>query len=143
MYNVRNVCRSRESSSSNYIRGHYTIGREIQDDILDSIRKETERCDFLEGFHIHGSLVGGSCGSMSRLCERLSVDYGKTPKLNFVEWPSPSTSNITVEYYNAVLAIHDLQEHASYNVYWQNEKLHEIFYKKLGVYSSNYDNINY
>ena len=34
-------------------------------------------------------------------------------------------------------------DHNSLNIFWHNEKVHEILNNKFGVYSSNYDNINY
>lgn len=75
--------------------------------------------------------------------ERLSVDNFKKDKITFTEWPSVNTSNLVVDCLNAVQTIHCALEHSDLNIYYQNEKLHDIFYKKFGVYSSNYDNINY
>jgi len=142
-YNANNMIEGKESACSNYARGRYTVGKEIAEKTLERCRKEAEKCDYLEAFHIHGSVVGGSAGLMAGLCESLSADYGKKHKLSFVEWPSPNTNNIVVESFNAVNCISNMLDHTSYCVYWQNEKLHEIFYDKFGVYSSNYDNINY
>lgn len=37
----------KEDAANNYIRGHYTIGKNILDSVLDIIRKETEKCEQL------------------------------------------------------------------------------------------------
>ena len=62
LYNVNNFFSGKESSANNYIKGHYTLGREILDPILERIRKETEKCNNLDAFNIHYSLCGGTSG---------------------------------------------------------------------------------
>ena len=68
-----------------YARGNYTIGKEIVDLVLDRIRKLAEECSGLQGFLIFHSF-GGRTGSgfTSLLMERLSMDYGKKSKLEFL-----------------------------------------------------------
>ena len=79
-----------EGAASNYIRAHYTIGRDVQDPCLDQIRRLAEGCDALQGFVCFHSVAGGTgSGLGSHLLERLSVDYGKRPKLGFPLYPSP------------------------------------------------------
>merc|ERR1712244_180406 len=69
---------------NNYARGHYTIGKEIVDLVLDRIRKLSDQCTGLQGFLIFHSFGGGTgSGFTSLLMERLSVDYGKKSKLEF------------------------------------------------------------
>ena len=57
--------------------------------------------------------VGGGTGSGlgSLLLERLSVDYGRKTKLNFVIQPSNAMISSPTEAYNAVLATHYSLEH--------------------------------
>merc|ERR1712098_210569 len=64
--------------------GHYTIGKEIVDLVLDRIRKLADACTGLQGFLLFHSFGGGTgSGFASLLMERLSVDYGKKSKLEF------------------------------------------------------------
>ena len=107
LYNKNCVIQNKESCASNYIRGRYTIGRELSEDLNNRMRIEAEKCDCIDAFHIHGSVVGGSAGLMTLFSQRLSVDFGKKSKLVFTEWPSPNQSNIVVDSYNAVLGIPD------------------------------------
>ena len=80
----------KEDAANNYARGHYTIGKEIVDLVLDKIRKLADLCTGLQGFLIFRSFGGGTgSGFASLLMERLSVDYGKKSKLEFSIYPAP------------------------------------------------------
>ena len=68
----------KEDAANNYARGHYTIGKELIDNVLDRVRKLSDNCSGLQGFLIFHSFGGGTgSGFTSLLMERLSVDYGK------------------------------------------------------------------
>merc|ERR1712154_144087 len=102
---------SREDAANNYARGHYTIGKEIVDLVLDRIRKLSDQCTGLQGFLIFHSFGGGTgSGFTSLLMERLSVDYGKKSKLEFAIYPAPQVSTAVVEPYNSILTTHTTLE---------------------------------
>jgi tubulin alpha len=50
----------KEDAANNYARGHYTIGKEMIDLVLDRIRKMADQCTGLQGFLIFHSF-GGKC----------------------------------------------------------------------------------
>ena len=80
----------KEDAANNYARGHYTVGKEIIDLVLDRLRKLADQCTGLQGFLIFHSFGGGTgSGFTSLLMERLSVDYGKKSKLEFAIYPAP------------------------------------------------------
>ncbi|KFQ74933.1 Tubulin alpha-4A chain, partial [Phaethon lepturus] len=84
---------SSNGAANNYARGHYTIGKEIIDQVLDRIRKLADQCTGLQGFLVFHSFGGGTgSGFTSLLMERLSVDYGKKSKLEFSIYPAPQVS---------------------------------------------------
>lgn len=85
----------KEDAANNYARGHYTVGKEILDLVLEKIRKQSEQCSGLQGFLIFHSFGGGTgSGFTSLLMERLSVDYGKKSKLEFSVYPAPQVCSI-------------------------------------------------
>lgn len=89
------VVSGKEDAANNYARGHYTIGKEIVDLVLDRIRKLADQCTGLQGFLIFHSFGGGTgSGFTSLLMERLSVDYGKKSKLEFAIYPAPLVSQL-------------------------------------------------
>ena len=84
LFHPEQLISGKEDAANNYARGHYTIGKEIVDVVLDRIRKLSDQCTGLQGFLIFHSFGGGTgSGFASLLMERLSVDYGKKSKLEF------------------------------------------------------------
>ena len=90
LFHPEQLVTGKEDAANNYARGHYTIGKEIVDLVLDRIRKLSDQCSGLQGFLIFHSFGGGTgSGFTSLLMERLSVDYGKKSKLEFAVYPAP------------------------------------------------------
>ncbi|KAG1693376.1 Tubulin alpha-1A chain [Phytophthora capsici] len=78
---------------NNYARGHYTIGKEVVDLVLDRICKLADACTGLQSFMVSNAVGGGTgSGLGSLLLERLWVDYGRKNKLGFTVYPSPLLS---------------------------------------------------
>lgn len=68
----------------------FAVGKEIVDLCLDRVRKLADNCTGLQGFMVFNAVGGGTgSGLGSLILERLSVDYGKKPKLGFSIFPSP------------------------------------------------------
>merc|ERR1712017_67410 len=107
LFHPEQLITGKEDAANNYARGHYTIGKEIVDLVLDRIRKLADQCTGLQGFLIFHSFGGGTgSGFASLLMERLSVDYGKKSKLEFAIYPAPQVSTAVVEPYNSILTTH-------------------------------------
>ncbi|CAF1598478.1 unnamed protein product [Didymodactylos carnosus] len=68
LYHPEQLITDKEDAANNYARGHYTVGKQIIDLVLDRLRKLSDQC-------------GTGSGFTSLLMERLSVDYGKKSKL--------------------------------------------------------------
>merc|ERR1711892_1444417 len=104
LFHPEQLINGKEDAANNYARGHYTIGKEIVDLVLDRIRKLADACTGLQGFLLFHSFGGGTgSGFASLLMERLSVDYGKKSKLEFAIYPAPQVATAVVEPYNAML----------------------------------------
>jgi len=133
----------REDAANNFARGHYTVGKDLIDVTLDRIRKLTDDCTGLQGFFIFHSVGGGTgSGFTSLLLERLSTDYGKKSKLDFIVWPSPQLSGAVVEPYNAILATHAMLEHTDCTFFMDNEALYDVCRNNLDVPRPSYTNLN-
>ena len=90
LFHPEHLVTGKEDAANNYARGHYTVGKEIVDLVLDRVRKLADQCTGLQGFLIFHSFGGGTgSGFTSLLMERLSVDYGKKSKLEFCIYPAP------------------------------------------------------
>ncbi|KAH8732833.1 Tubulin/FtsZ, GTPase domain-containing protein [Phaeosphaeriaceae sp. PMI808] len=133
----------KEDAANNYARGHYTIGKEMVDSVIDRIRRVADNCSSLQGFLIFHSFGGGTgSGFGALLLERLSTDYGKKCKLEFAVYPAPRVSTSIVEPYNAVLSTHSTIENADCTFLVDNEAVYDICRRSLDIPRPNYEHLN-
>ena len=143
LYHPEQLISGKEDAANNYARGHYTIGKEIVDLVLDRIRKLADNCTGLQGFLLFNAVGGGTgSGLGALLLERLSVDYGRKSKLSFTIYPSPQVSTAVVEPYNCVLSTHSLLEHTDVSFMVDNEALYDICRRNLDIERPTYTNLN-
>ncbi|VDI11550.1 Hypothetical predicted protein [Mytilus galloprovincialis] len=143
LFHPEQLVTGKEDAANNYARGHYTIGKEIVDLVLDRIRKLADQCTGLQGFLIFHSFGGGTgSGFTSLLMERLSVDYGKKSKLEFAIYPAPQVSTAVVEPYNSILTTHTTLEHSDCAFMVDNEAIYDICRRNLDIERPTYTNLN-
>ncbi|XP_042565874.1 tubulin alpha-8 chain-like isoform X1 [Clupea harengus] len=143
LYHPEQLISGKEDAANNFARGHYTIGKEIVDPVMDRIRKMADQCTGLQGFLIFRSFGGGTgSGFASLLMERLSVDYGKKSKLEFSVYPAPQVSTAVVEPYNTILTTHTTLEHSDCSFMVDNEAIFDICKRNLDIERPSYSNLN-
>ncbi|XP_063863570.1 tubulin alpha-1 chain isoform X2 [Scylla paramamosain] len=143
LFHPEQLITGKEDAANNYARGHYTIGKEIVDVVLDRIRKLADQCTGLQGFLIFHSFGGGTgSGFTSLLMERLSVDYGKKSKLEFAIYPAPQVATAVVEPYNSILTTHTTLEHSDCAFMVDNEAIYDICRRNLDIERPSYTNLN-
>ena len=104
---------------------------------------QADQCTGLQGFLVFHSFGGGTgSGFTSLLMERLSVDFGKKPKLEFAVYPAPRVSTAVVEPYNSVLTTHTTLEHSDCAFMVDNEAIYDICCRNMGVERPMYANLN-
>ncbi|KAF8914166.1 alpha tubulin [Gymnopilus junonius] len=129
LFHPETLITGKEDAANNYARGHYTVGKELIDPVMDKLRRLADNCSGLQGFFVFHSL-------------RLSTDYGKKSKLEFCVYPAPQLSSSVVEPYNSVLTTHTTLEHSDCSFMVDNEAIYDICKKKLGVVSPSFSNLN-
>ncbi|KAK3320520.1 tubulin alpha chain [Podospora appendiculata] len=143
LFHPEHMISGKEDASNNYARGHYTVGKELIDQVLDKVRRVADNCSGLQGFLVFHSFGGGTgSGFGALLMERLSVDYGKKSKLEFCVYPAPQTATSVVEPYNSILTTHTTLEHADCSFMVDNEAIYDICRRNLGLERPNYENLN-
>ncbi|VDL97518.1 unnamed protein product, partial [Schistocephalus solidus] len=143
LFHPEQLISGKEDAANNYARGHYTVGKEMVDLVLDRIRKLADQCTGMQGFIVFHSYGGGSgSGFTSLLMERLSVDYGKKSKFQFSIFPAPQISTAIVEPYNAILCTHTTLEHADCCMAFDNEAVYDICRRNLDIERPTYTNLN-
>ncbi|XP_066953816.1 tubulin alpha chain-like isoform X2 [Macrobrachium rosenbergii] len=143
LFSPNSLHTGKEDAANNYARGHYTVGKEQLEVVLDTVRKQQEACSGLQGFLVFHSFGGGTgSGFGSLLMEHLSLDYGKKSKLCFSIYPAPQVSTAVVEPYNSILFTHTTLEHADVTFMVDNEAIYDLCRKELGIQRPTYTNLN-
>lgn len=143
LFHPQQMVTGREDAANNYARGHYSIGKDVIEPVMDRIRRLAENCGGLQGFLLFHSFGGGTgSGFTSLLMERLTIDYGKKSKLEFSVYPAPQVSTSVVEPYNSVLTTHGTIEHADCSFIVDNEAIYDLCHRNLCVERPSYPNLN-
>jgi tubulin alpha len=143
LFHPEHMITGKEDASNNYARGHYTVGKELIDQVLDKVRRVADNCTGLQGFLVFHSFGGGTgSGFGALLMERLSVDYGKKCKLEFCVYPAPQVATSVVEPYNSILTTHTTLEHSDCSFMVDNEAIYDICRRNLGIERPSYENLN-
>lgn len=95
LYHPEQLIKGKEDAANNYARGHYTVGSEMIEVVMDHLRKQTDNCSGLQGFFVFHSFGGGTgSGFSTLLMQKLSENYGKKCKLEFAVYPAPQVKKI-------------------------------------------------
>jgi len=133
----------KEDAANNFARGHYTIGKEMVDQVNEAVRKLADNSTNVQGFIVNHAVGGGTGSGMGALIlERLAVDYRKKTKIGFEIYPSPQISTAIVDPYNALLSTHWLLDHTEVSIVLDNEAVYGITNNALDLKTPTYDNLN-
>ena len=134
MYHPEQLISGKEDAANNYARGHYTIGKELINTVIDKVRKTAEASSGLQGFLVFHSFGGGTgSGFSSLVLERLAADYGKKSKLGFSIYPAPQVSTAIVEPYNSILYTHTTLENIDCVFLVDNQAIYDICTNNLDI----------
>ncbi|KAI3861383.1 hypothetical protein MKW98_000335 [Papaver atlanticum] len=143
IYRPDNFVFGQSSAGNNWAKGHYTEGAELNDSVLDVVRKEAENCVCLQGFQVCHSLGGGTGSGMGTLLiSKMREEYPNRMMLTFSVFPSPKVLNTVVEPYNATLSVHQLVENADEWMVLDNEALYDICFRTLKLSTPSFGDLN-
>ncbi|KAL9642418.1 hypothetical protein ABK040_014261 [Willaertia magna] len=138
-----NFISAESGAGNNWATGHYTLGAEIADSVMDIIRKEVEQTECLQGFQITHSIGGGTgSGFGTLLIAKLKEEFPDKMLTTFSVFPSPKTSDVVTEAYNAVLSINQLIENSEQVFCLDNEALIDICTKTLKLSNPSFNDMN-
>jgi len=143
MFHPEFLLNGKEDAANNFARGHYTVGKEILDQVNDRLRKLVDNSQNVQGFIVNHAVGGGTGSGLGALIlERIAVDYRKKSKLGFEVYPAPNLSTCIVEPYNAMLSTHWLLDHTEVSVLLDNEAIYGICQKQLDIKRPSYSELN-
>ena len=127
MINPRNlhVSEQRNGAGNNWLNG-YSYGSQYEDDLLNLIDRECDKCDNLNNLQLFHSVAGGTgAGIGSFLLEALNDRYGSKKLMNtFLIFPSSEgTSDVVVQPYNTMLTLKRLIDFSDATVVFDNDAL--------------------
>lgn len=137
MFNPRNTHLSKmgNGAANNWQRG-YSYGLQYEEELIELIDRECDKCENLSNFQLIHSVAGGTgSGVGSLLLELLSDRYG-TKKLIHTSSIFPSnekTSDVVVQPYNTVLTLKRLIEYSDSSLVFDNDCLNTIENSLFGV----------
>jgi len=133
----------KEDAANNFARGHYTVGKELMDQVNDRVRRLVDNSENVQGFIVNHAVGGGTGSGMGMLIlERLAVDYRKKSKIGFEIYPSPNISTCIVEPYNGLLSTHWLLDHTDVSLVLDNEACYKICQDNLDIKKPSYVDLN-
>merc|ERR1719277_2068231 len=143
MFHPEFLLNGKEDAANNFARGHYTVGKEILDQVNDRLRKLVDNSQNVQGFIMNHAVGGGTGSGLGALIlERIAVDYRKKSKIGFEIYPAPKISTCIVEPYNSMLSTHWLLDHTEVSVMLDNEAIHGICQKQLDIARPSYEQLN-
>ena len=102
--------------------------------VMESVRREAERCDCLEGFITFMSGAGGTgSGLGSLVSEALREEYTKKYRLNQLIWPHQSSRDVIIQDYNLIFTLASLYRSSDGILTVQNDHVHSICSRVLGL----------
>lgn len=144
LFKPDNFIFAQNGAGNNWAKGHYSEGLPILEQVLDSVRKEVEACDSLQGFQLTHSLGGGTgSGFGTLLLSKLKEHYQDRMVMTFSVFPSPRVSDTVVEPYNTVLSVHQLLEYSDMCMVIDNEALYDITTRTLRLQAPTYTDLNH
>ena len=144
LFRPDNFVFGQSGAGNNWAKGHYTEGAELVDAVLDTVRKEAEACDCLQGFQLVHSLGGGTGSGMGTLLmAKIREEYPDRMMSPFSIVPSPKVSDTVVEPYNATLSVHQLVENSDQVYCIDNEALYDICFRTLKLTCPTYGDLNH
>jgi len=73
LFHPEQLISGKEDAANNYARGHYTIGKEIVDNVLEKLRKIADQCTGLQGFLVFHSFGGKKKEIFNRFICRIRI----------------------------------------------------------------------
>lgn len=135
LFKPDNIIGNDEGSGNCYAKAFHTEGPDIADKCLETVRKESENCDCLQGVQFCHSVSGGTGSGLTGLMLKTLYDFldkgSKCILQSFALVPSPGMADMLTEPYNAALGLQDLLEYCHQVFFFDNHQLQDICTKTL------------
>jgi len=137
LYKPESIVGNDEGAANCYAQAFHSTGPDLADNTLEHIRKEVERCNCLQGISFTHSIIGGTGSGLTGLLLRTLKEYlgddGKVILQTFSVVPSPLSSDIVIEPYNAALGLQDIFELCDQAYLFDNQALSDLCQRRMDL----------
>ncbi|XP_049819934.1 tubulin delta chain-like [Aethina tumida] len=142
-FQFKNVAsRNLGGSANNWAHGYMVNGRTLKSQILDAVRSEIEKCDYLTSIlNILSSSGGTGSGLGSYIIECLRNEYPTKNITNTIILPYMK-GEIVTQSYNSILSLSHLYALANHTILFQNERMHYLCNYSLDIKDVGLEHIN-
>ena len=117
-------------------------GPSCEEQVMELVQREAERCDRLDGLMLLQSLAGGTgSGVGAFLTQSLRERYPTSPLVNHVVWPFES-GEVIVQHYNCMLTLATVADSADAVFFFENEHLDRQCRQMLKIAQPTLDDMN-
>ncbi|XP_058854109.1 tubulin delta chain-like isoform X5 [Acipenser ruthenus] len=132
----------KQGSGNNWANGFCVHGPRHEEDIMDLVRREVEKCDRLGGFFNMMSMAGGTGSGMGTyITQCLRDTYPHSFILNQVTWPY-GTGEVIVQNYNSVLTLSHLYQSSDAILVQENDTVHKICAQLMNIKQISFKDVN-
>ncbi|KAF2898071.1 hypothetical protein ILUMI_08114 [Ignelater luminosus] len=142
-YKFKNiVAKCHGGAANNWAYGYSCKSQLLMADIIEGVRKETEKCDFVSSiFSILSSAGGTGSGVGSRTMEVLRDEYPNKTMLNTMVLPYRDGEVVT-QNYNSLLTLAKLYDITDATYLYENDAVHLMCTKTLSLTNVTFHDIN-
>lgn len=136
------IAKAYGGAANNWAYGYNYKSNLLLQEVMDSVRKEAERCDFINSFfNILSSAGGTGSGVGSRIITALHEEYPSKIILNAVILPY-SNGEVVTQNFNNLLTLCTLYSETDAIVLFENDRIHYTCNKILEIGNTKFSDIN-
>jgi len=144
MFRSDNYVYGNSGSGNNFAKGYKHDGNLLLPAVWDTLTKEVEKCERLQGIQIIHAIGGGTgSGFGSLLLENINENLSECLALTCTVLPSFKMSETVVEPYNSILAMNALTNQAHETMCYENAALWNVCLNTLGIKSPTLGDLNH
>ncbi|XP_033627517.1 tubulin delta chain-like isoform X2 [Asterias rubens] len=138
-YDRKQMFSKKQGAGNNWADGFHGQGPRVEEEVLERVQREVERCDAFAGFLTLMSVAGGTgSGVGTRITQVLQDNYPNAFLFNHLIWPH-GTGEVILQNYNAILSLGHLYQCADAVLITHNDSMRRI----CGQYITAKQNISF
>ncbi|XP_022103879.1 tubulin delta chain-like [Acanthaster planci] len=125
-YDRKQLVSRKQGAGNNWADGFFEQGPRVEEEVLERVQREVEKCDAFAGFLTLMSVAGGTgSGVGTRITQMLQDHYPHAFLFNHLIWPH-GTGEVILQNYNAILSLAHLYQSADAVLISHNDAMRTI-----------------